>query len=104
MKNADKTIRRFGTTLRLEFLSGRIRYELKHGRKVIFTGQDFRPSPLYSWDSVGTYCSLMSFLTLQKGDTDAEYFENYTADQFAFADSASADKWRMYLYELESHK
>lgn len=102
MINADKTLRKFGSTLRLEILSQSVRYEFKVGRKVIFTGEDFRPSPLHSWDSLEACTALMSFLTLQEGDTDAEYFDNYTQDQWDFADSTCAEKWRMWIYDREN--
>ena len=102
MINADKTLRKFGSTLRLEILSDCVRYEFKVGRKVIFAGEDFRPSPLHAWDSLETCASLMGFLTLQKGDTDAEYFDHYTQDQWNFTDSTCADNWRMWVYDREN--
>jgi len=48
---------------------------------VIFEGRDFRPSPLHAWDSDATVAAIMGFLTLRLGDTDREYFENYSAEQ-----------------------
>jgi hypothetical protein len=68
----------------------RIGYELKmkFGDRtvVLFAGDDFRPSPLHAIDSDETVVGLMSFLTLQKGDTDAEYFRNYTPAQLEFSE------------------
>lgn len=52
---------------------------------VIFEGSDFGPSPLHAWDSNDTVYALLGFLTLRPGDTDAEYFEGYTAEQTLFA-------------------
>lgn len=103
MINADKTLRKFGSTLRLEILGDSVRYELKVGRQVIFTGDQFRPSPLISWDSLDACASLMSFLTVQPGDTDDEYFNSYTPAQFAFADSDCAEQWRLWLYDRECY-
>lgn len=37
-------------------------------------------------DGIGTVRSLLSFLTLRPGDTDAEYFERYTPEQRAFCE------------------
>ena len=54
---------------------------------VIFEGRDFRPSPLHAWDSDETVAAIMGFLTLRLGDTDREYFENYTAEQIEFRDT-----------------
>ena len=71
--------------------SERIGYTLRqhdHGKTVvIFEGRDFRPSPLHAWDSGETVAAIMGFLTLRLGDTDREYFENYTVEQIEFRDS-----------------
>lgn len=63
-----------------------IRYELKMGRTVLFSGDDFGASPAYAIDSNESVCSLMNFLTLKPGDTDADYFEGYSDAQRAFAE------------------
>lgn len=52
----------------------------------IFKGEDFAGSPMHAIDSDKTICSLMSFLTLKPGDTDREYFANYTQKQMRFAE------------------
>ena len=56
-------------------------------REVLFEGEDFQCSPLHAVDSDETVRAIMDFLTLRPGDTDAEYFENYTAEQLAFCDA-----------------
>ena len=71
--------------------SERIGYALRqHDHRktvVIFEGRDFRPSPLHAWDSDETVAAIMGFLTLRVGDTDRDYFENYTVGQIEFRDS-----------------
>lgn len=52
---------------------------------VLFEGEDFAGSPLHGDDSDETVMSLMTFLTLRPGDTDAEYFAKYTPMQMDFA-------------------
>ena len=52
----------------------------------IFQGDDFCCSPLHGTDSDATVSSLMCFLTLQPGDTDDEYFEDYTDAQREFCE------------------
>ena len=68
----------------------RIGYTLRqHQRRkttVIFDGSDFRPAPGHAWDSDETVRALMTFLTLRPGDTDAEYFSDYTPEQIEFRD------------------
>ncbi len=52
---------------------------------VLFEGEDFGCSPLHSIDGDACVESLMSFLCLRPGDTDAEYFDKHTPEQLAFA-------------------
>lgn len=60
-------------------------YELFEGREIIFSGTEYRPSPLHAIDSDESVAGLMEFLTLRPGDTDAEYFDEYTKRQLVFA-------------------
>jgi hypothetical protein len=53
---------------------------------TIFEGEDFACSPIHAIDSDDTVASLMNFLTLRPGDTDSDYFANYTAEQLAFCE------------------
>ena len=81
--------------------SERIGYALRqhdHGKTVvIFEGRDFRPSPLHAWDSDEAVAAIMGFLTLRLGDTDRDYFENYTVGQIEFRDShAETLAWEVY--------
>lgn len=58
---------------------------------VIFKGDDFGCSPMHAIDSDESLRALLGFLTLRPGDTDEEYFANYTRRQRAFAqDEAEA--------------
>jgi hypothetical protein len=51
---------------------------------IIFEGEDFAGSPMDADDSDETVAALLTFLTLRRGDTDAEYFESYTPEQLAW--------------------
>jgi hypothetical protein len=61
----------------------------------IFKGEDYSPAPsIYrygnDWNTkAARKCAndLLVFLTLQEGDTDSEYFENYTPRQLAWRDN-----------------
>lgn len=61
----------------------------KVGRKTIVTplfgGDDFTGSPMHADDSDETMKALLIFLTLKPGDTDREYFKDYTPEQMDFA-------------------
>jgi hypothetical protein len=61
------------------------RFDQTPGQGVVFEGADFGNSPMHAIDSDATVVGLMSFLTLRPGDTDAEYFANYTERQRDFA-------------------
>jgi hypothetical protein len=52
------------------------------GRTVtLFEGADFCCSPMDAIDSDATVAAILGFLTLRPGDTDAEYFDDYTDAQ-----------------------
>ena len=61
-------------------------YRLRSQGKTIFEGEDFCCSPMHAIDSDEAIASLMAFLTLRPGDTDREYFANYTPAQLEFCD------------------
>ena len=64
----------------------------------IFLGEDFGSSPMDATDSDASLRSLLGFLTLRPGGTDAEYFENYTERQLAFA---ATDAEGLSFYAME---
>ena len=53
---------------------------------AVFFGSNFSPSPRRD-DPTGMVAALelLAWLTLQEGDTDAEFFDEYTPDQLAWA-------------------
>jgi hypothetical protein len=67
------------------------------GGEVIFCGEDFGAPMGDVVDSDATLRSLLGFLTLRPGDTDAEYFADYTEAQHAFArsDAEEISMWAM---------
>jgi hypothetical protein len=62
-------------------------YELWQDKKLIFKGDDFNCSPMHAIDSDAAVATLMGFLCLRLGDTDREYFENYTTEQIEFRET-----------------
>lgn len=69
--------------------------------EVLFSGEDFSASPLEADDSDESLRALLSFLTLRPGDTDREYFKDYTAAQMAFAESYECEAMQLYSCEPE---
>ena len=79
----------------------RLGYRLTHpDGHVIFEGEDFGCSPCQSIDSDDTLRSVLSFLTLRPGDTDADYFDDYTPDQMAWCES-EAEELNLWAMELD---
>ena len=63
----------------------------------LFSGLDFGCSPMHGIDSEDAVRGILGFLTLRPGDTDAEWFEDYSPDQMAFAegDAESLSMWAL---------
>lgn len=74
-----------------EWLGERIEYAFYFDEELLFEGSDFRPSPLHESNGRESARALLGFLTLQLGDTDAAYFEKYTARQIQWARSSDCE-------------
>lgn len=72
--------------------------------KALFEGSDFSPAPSDAIDSVKSVASLLGFLALMPGDTDDEYFIEYTTRQMGWAESSRADELKMDQTLLEEAK
>ena len=71
-------------------------YRLRSQDRTLFEGEDFGCSPLHTIDSDATMRSLMGFLTLRPGDTDADYFSDYTREQMDYCDQhAESLSWEV---------
>jgi hypothetical protein len=67
----------------------------------LFVGGEFYPSPLHADDSDETVAALLGFFSLGEGDTDSDYFDNYTERQLAWRDSARREELSLLVYEME---
>ncbi len=77
-------------------------YVMLVGGEVMFSGNDFSPSPMSCVDSLESLLTLLGFLTLKPGDTDNEYFMKYTLSQLDFAKSNFCEDLSMIVYDLEN--
>ncbi len=77
-------------------------YKFFHNDVLVFEGNDFCPSPLYSIDGDATVAALLSFLALRPGDTDREYFADHSEAQVAFS-VAHGEELGMLADELEEN-
>lgn len=62
------------------------------GGAVVFSGDDYAPPPSTAIDSDEALRTLMSFLTLQPGDTDDDYFRDYDKRQMAWCRSNEPER------------
>ena len=70
------------------------------GHRILFKGEDLGVPSNQCIDSDDTLRDLIGWLTLKPGDTDEEYFENYTPEQLAFAQSDDAQNMQ---YDFGPH-
>ena len=68
--------------------------------KLLFSGEDFKPSPLYGYDSLQAITSCLGFLTVKPGDTDREYFKDYTPEQLEWANCWDCEQLGVKLGDL----
>lgn len=57
----------------------------------LFEGADFAGSPMDADDSDLTLASLLTFLTLRRGDTDRDYFDDYTPEQLDWTEDYACE-------------
>lgn len=80
----------------------KMEYYLFVDDKLLFYGKDFKPAPIHNQDSLACLCTLLDFLTLKPGDTDPDFFKNYTPEQLDFAGSVDAETLRLYISDYQN--
>lgn len=76
-------------------------YKLYDGDELIFKGTDFCCSLCKAVDSVETIEGILAFLSLRPGDTDREYFDDYTPRQMEWCQSARCEELACIRCEIE---
>lgn len=71
------------------------------GTEPIFEGEDFCCSPLHAIDSLESIAGVLGFLSLRPGDTDEEYFADYTPRQTEWMWSR-AEYLQLLVYDIEN--
>lgn len=69
---------------------------------LLFNGDDFGASPLHDPVGIESAKDLLSFLTVRKGDTDEDYFDNYTDEQIEFSESWDCEQLQLYTLDEQS--
>lgn len=68
-------------------------YRLAKGNRTIFAGSDIGSPAGARFDTeqlIAGARAVLSFLTLQPGDTDADHFDDYTPEQLGWCDAHAA--------------
>lgn len=90
----------FDTNKRFEMSQHKLAYLFYSDKKLVFAGSDYGCSPMVAIDSNECLGALLSFLSLRKGDTDKEYFDDYTEEQLEFSEQYG-EELSMWAMELE---
>jgi len=69
---------------------------------MLFSGDDFSPPPMDDPYSLDSLVSLLGWFTLKPGDTDDDYFAEYTAPQLDFANSGFCEELSLISYDFEN--
>lgn len=67
---------------------------------TVFSGHNFS-TPNF-WDSEQAIYNLLGFLTLKLGDTDDDYFANYTSEQLAWSQSSACEELSIIVDDYEN--
>ena len=76
-----------------------------YNNNILFGGNDSYASPMIN-NPIGikSAMSLLGFLTLKEGDTDKEYFDNYSPSQLEFSQSYDCEELQLIVYDYENKK
>lgn len=81
-----------------------LQYQLIDNGEIIFMGDDFSSSPLDEVESEESVMALLGFLTCQLGDTDDDYFKDYTPQQLDWIESQECEDLKMVVYDFEANE
>ncbi|MFT3946169.1 MAG: hypothetical protein QM763_04270 [Agriterribacter sp.] len=79
----------------------KIEYFVFRGESLLFHGNDYKPSPLHSIDGLESIIDLLGFICLKEGDTDSEYFKDYTAEQLEWCRSYECEALQGLVLDYE---
>jgi len=82
----------------------KLTYNFYYKGDLLFSGDDFYPSPLYDFASNQSLSEIVGWLSISPGDIDEEYFDNYTEEQLRFAsDELLTDEMLVWEEELRGN-
>lgn len=102
-KISQTKIKTLGVSLNTYFCGDKVAYKMYVNGKLLFNGNDYKPSCCYDWDSLDANLNLLGFLSVGIGGADKYYFENYTPRQMEWAnDNAIREDLNLYISDIEN--
>ena len=90
------------TCIRDEYDHTKVKYTFKSpNNEILFEGNDFGCPSQIKPESKESAIQLLGFLTLKPGDTDSDYFDNYTEAQLNFCNSSDCEELSSLVYDYE---
>lgn len=87
----------------LEYTGGaKVRYYMFWRDNLLFEGSEYRPSPMMEQDSLEAVVDLLSFLCLQRGDVEREYFKEYTPSRIEWRESNTCHEIRRLVIDFNN--
>lgn len=77
-------------------------YVFADDMSILFHGDDYKPSPLNNIDSLEAMTDFLGFVCCKPGDTDDEYFKDYTEAQMKWANSSDCERLQVLVYDFEN--
>lgn len=71
-----------------------LKYHFWYKGIELFSGNDFKPSPLHNIDDLESVVELLSFLTVRVGEVDINYFLHYNQEQLNWTQSSECTSIR----------
>lgn len=85
-KLSNTKIKSLGVSLTTYYQgTGILAYKMYVDGKLLFKGNDYKPSPALGIDTIEANVDLLGLLTVGVGDTDSDYFKDYTPIQLEWA-------------------
>lgn len=100
--NRQVSITLWGTGIRDKWCKQICDYSMKVKGKVLFKGTDFCPSPFHKLTTKAPWVDLAGWMTLKEGDTDQEYFKDYTKEQLDWTKSELCNELEQEAYDYEN--
>lgn len=76
-------------------------YKAFRNGELLFEGNDYKPAPSHNCDSLEAIVDLLGFLTVKEGDTDPDYFKNYTPAQIEWTKTSDCEDVLLLVADFE---